>query len=36
MFWIVPLLGALVAGAVTRWMQEPLPTTIVVEETQSA
>jgi aquaporin Z len=35
MFWIVPLLGALVAGAVTRWMQEPLTTTIVVEETRA-
>jgi aquaporin Z len=36
MFWIVPLLGALVAGVVTRWMQEPLTTTIVVEETRVA
>jgi aquaporin Z len=36
MFWIVPLVGALVAGAVTRWMQEPLTTTIVVEETRVA
>src|SRR5215471_4613842 len=24
-FWIVPLLGALVAGALTRWMYEPQP-----------
>lgn len=36
MFWVVPLLGALVAGAVTRWMQEPLTETIVVETTQVA
>jgi aquaporin Z len=34
MFWIVPLLGAAVAGALTRWMYEPQPLidTIVLEE----
>jgi len=33
-FWIVPLLGALVAGALTRWMYEPQPLidTVVLEE----
>jgi aquaporin Z len=36
LFWVVPLLGALVAGAITRWMQEPLTDTIVVEETRIA
>jgi aquaporin Z len=33
LFWIAPLAGALVAGAVTRWLQEPLTETIVVEAT---
>jgi aquaporin Z len=34
MFWIVPLVGAAVAGAMARWMYEPEPLidTIVVEE----
>ncbi len=34
MFWIVPLIGAAVAGALSRWMYEPeqLIETIVVEE----
>jgi aquaporin Z len=36
MFWLVPLLGALVAGGITRWMQEPVVETIVVEETRIA
>jgi aquaporin Z len=33
LFWAAPLVGALVAGAVTRWLQEPLTETIVVEAT---
>ena len=33
MFWIVPLVGAAVAGWLTRWMYEPVIETIVVEET---
>ncbi len=34
MFWLVPLVGAAVAGALSRWMYEPEPLidTIVVEE----
>jgi aquaporin Z len=34
MFWIVPLIGAAVAGALSRWMYEPeqLIETVVVEE----
>jgi aquaporin Z len=38
LFWLVPLLGALVAGAVARWLYEPdvLIETIVVEERQTA
>jgi aquaporin Z len=38
LFWLAPILGALVAGAVARWMYEPdvLIQTIVVEERQTA
>jgi aquaporin Z len=38
MFWLVPLLGAAVAGALSRWMYEPEPLidTIVIEERGSA
>jgi aquaporin Z len=34
LFWLAPILGAMVAGALTRWMYEPdvLIETIVVEE----
>jgi aquaporin Z len=34
MFWVVPLIGAAVAGALSRWMYEPeqLIETVVVEE----
>jgi aquaporin Z len=34
LFWLAPILGALAAGAITRWMYEPdiLVETIVVEE----
>jgi aquaporin Z len=34
MFWIVPLVGAAVAGLLSRWMYDPEPLidTIVVEE----
>lgn len=38
LFWIVPIVGAMAAGAVSRWMYEPDPLiqTIVVEERGTA
>jgi aquaporin Z len=38
MFWVVPILGAMVAGALARWMYEPsgIDETIVVEERRVA
>jgi aquaporin Z len=34
MFWLAPIIGAVIAGLLTRWMYEPeaLVDTIVVEE----
>jgi aquaporin Z len=38
LFWLAPILGAMVAGALARWMYEPdtLIETIVVEERGAA
>ncbi|MGE0226788.1 MAG: aquaporin, partial [Acetobacteraceae bacterium] len=38
MFWLVPLAGAAVAGALSRWMWEPEPLidTLVIEERRAA
>ena len=36
MFWIAPIAGAMVAGATTRWLQEPVVETIVVEQERIA
>ena len=34
LFWVAPILGAVIAGLLTRWMYEPeaIVETIVVEE----
>ena len=38
LFWLAPIVGGMVAGALARWMYEPdvLIETIVVEERQTA
>jgi aquaporin Z len=38
LFWVAPIVGAMIAGALARWMYEPeeLIQTIVVEERQTA
>jgi aquaporin Z len=38
LFWLAPLIGAVVAGAVTRWLHEPVIVTesvMVIEESQA-
>ncbi len=32
LFWLAPIIGAVIAGLLTRWMQEPVSDTVVVEE----
>jgi aquaporin Z len=37
LFWIAPIAGAMVAGVVTRWLQEPVAVeTVVIEEERTA
>jgi aquaporin Z len=38
LFWVAPIAGAMLAGAMARWMYEPdtLIDTIVVEKRQAA
>ena len=36
LFWIAPIAGAMIAGAVTRWLQQPVVETIVVEQERIA
>jgi aquaporin Z len=38
LFWLAPLIGAVIAGAVTRWLHEPVLVTesvVVIEESQA-
>jgi|SRR5271165_5296772 len=36
LFWLAPIAGAMIAGAITRWLQEPVVDTIVIEEERIA
>jgi aquaporin Z len=36
LFWLAPIIGAVIAGLLTRWMHEPVVETIVVEERRVA